>query len=167
MAGKKKNTKEVSTTNKTANLGGRPAFFNTPEELQEAIESYFQIPTVGFLLVDGEKVKDKTGQYIVEYHPHTITHLAYHLGFESRQSFYDYAKRKGFSYIIARARTRIESEREQDLCGGRNVDGNKFYLSNMGGWRAEQETKQHINISAESASSFSVKQFLDKFNVGK
>lgn len=154
-------------TSKSATIGGRPAFFDTPEKLESKLNEYFETPTVTFLTVNGEKVKDKTGQYVIEYKPHTITHLAYFLGFESRQSFYDYAKRKGFSYIIARARTRIEAEREQDLCGGRNVDGNKFYLSNMGGWRAEQETKQQINISAESASSFSVKQFLDKFNVEK
>lgn len=166
MGGKKK-TNQKSKVISTPRGKGAPAFFDTPEELQQAIEKYFQTPTVAYALVEGERIKDNKGSFVLEYHPHTITHLAYHLGFESRQSFYDYAKRKDFSYIIARARTRIEAEREQDLCGGRNVDGNKFYLSNMGNWRAEQESKQHINISTTSASEFSVNKFLEKFNAEK
>ena len=42
----------------------------------------------------------------------SITGLALWLGFESRQSFYDYEKKDGFTYTIKRARALIENEYE-------------------------------------------------------
>lgn len=145
---------------------GRPALFQTPEEMQVCINAYFDYCKPTFLTVKGKQVLDKNGTPVIDPNPPTITGLAYFLGFESRQSMYDYAKREGFSYVVARARTRMEAERERDLCAGRNVDGNKFYLANMSGWKAEQERKHDVSISA-SVSSFSVNQFLEKFNAEK
>lgn len=159
----KKKAQSKATRKAAEPVMGRPAMFQTPEELQAQIDAYFETCVPSFLTVGGEKVKDKTGQYIIQYNPPTITNLAFFLGFESRQSFYDYAKRENFSYIIARARTRIEATREKDLCSGVNVDGNKFYLSNLAGWRAEQERKHDINVNG-GISSFSVDKFLEKFN---
>jgi hypothetical protein len=57
--------------------GGRPAHFETREQLEKAIQDYFD-----------KTVADKG---II-----TITGLAYYLGFESRQSFYDYEKHEVF-----------------------------------------------------------------------
>jgi len=92
------------------NEGGRPPLFDDPEKLQIKIDEYFQ--------QDGKK---------------TISGLAYYLGFEDRQSFYDYGKRDGFSYIIKRARLWMESYYEE-LTQGNNVAGPIFVLKNMG-WR--------------------------------
>lgn len=95
-------------------LGGRPALYPEPGKLQADIEEYFA--------QDGKK---------------TITGLAYHLGFESRQSFYDYEDRPGFSYIIKRARLKVENGYEENLLGT-TPTGSIFALKNMG-WKDRTE----------------------------
>jgi hypothetical protein len=67
----------------------------------------------------------------------TITGLCLYLGFDSRQSFYDYEQKVEFSYIIKKARLRIENHYEQCLQYG-NVTGAIFPLKNMG-WSDKQE----------------------------
>lgn len=98
------------------NLGGRPAVYSDPGKLQADIEEYFA--------QDGKK---------------TITGLAYHLGFESRQSFYDYEERDGFSYIIKRARLKVENGYEENL-QGTTPAGSIFALKNMG-WKDNNRTE--------------------------
>jgi len=70
----------------------------------------------------------------------TITGLVLYLGFESRQSFYDYEEKKEFSYTIKRARTLIEKEYEEMLQTGNTV-GAIFALKNMG-WKDKSEVEQ-------------------------
>lgn len=70
----------------------------------------------------------------------TITGLALHLGFASRQSFYDYEGREPFSYTIKRARLRVECEYEKMLSGGKIAIGAIFALKNFG-WTDKQEIK--------------------------
>lgn len=98
---------------------GRPAFYTTPEEFKEAIEKYFE----------------KNGSAC------TITGLAYELGFESRQSFYDYCEKGEYSYIGKRAKLFIESCYESKLSGN-NPTGPIFFLKNMG-W--SDKTQQEIS----------------------
>lgn len=94
---------------------GRPPRFDTPRELEDAIDSYF------------------------ETHPDhpTQTGLALHLGFESRQSLFDYKERQDFSYTIKRALSRIDNEHEKRLYEGKNT-GSIFYLKNRG-WSDKSE----------------------------
>ena len=99
--------------------GGRPSFFSTPEELQDRIDDYFT-----------ESKEDLSSP--------TISGIAYFLGFESRQSFYDYEDRDGFSYTIKRARLRIEIEYEKMLTSLKNATGSIFWLKNAG-WSDKQE----------------------------
>lgn len=66
---------------------GRPRKYESVEELDNAIQSYFD-----------EHLEDIN-----------IPGLAYHLGFESRQSIYDYKENDLFSYSIKRAILKIES----------------------------------------------------------
>lgn len=66
------------------NNGGRPPHYKTVEELQSAINDYF------------EGAPDKP----------TVTGLAYFLGFESRHSIYDYKKNGNQSIISAINRIR-------------------------------------------------------------
>lgn len=94
--------------------------YETPEKLQEAINSY-------------------QAECLAEDRPLTISGLAYHLGFESRQSFYDYEKREAFSYTIKRARLFIENSYEERLSGN-NATGSIFALKNFG-WKDKQETE--------------------------
>jgi hypothetical protein len=98
---------------------GRPRIYNTAEELEAEVEKYFGI----------------TEQSDV-----TITGLALHLGFESRQSIYDYEKNGEFSYIIKRAKLRVELAYEWRL-NSNSCTGAIFALKNMG-WKDKQEVEQ-------------------------
>lgn len=105
-------------------MTGSP-FFETPEELQEGIDSYFI-----------EQIEAKESP--------TITGLCYHLGFESRQSFYDYELKEPFAYTIKRARLRIESRYEDRLFSNSNA-GAIFALKNFG-WTDKTELEQKTTI---------------------
>lgn len=123
--------------------------FNSVEELQKGIDSYF----------NGEMRKKtsftKEGVPI-EIPVPTITGLAIHLGFESRQSFYDYEKRDGYSYTIKRARLFIEREYEELLQVG-NTTGAIFALKNMG-WIDKTEVDSKNTLDFVNAPKLSFKK---------
>lgn len=104
---------------------GRPREFKTEDDLKEAVNSYFQD-------TDEEDL--------------TITGLALALGFESRQSIYDYEKHSEFSYVIKRARLLVENGYEKDLKHGKMAA--IFPLKNMG-WSDRQE----ITSTVESTNT--------------
>lgn len=118
--------------------GGRPPIFETPEAMQKAIDEYFH--------------PEWSEQPIKKV---TISGLAYHLGFESRQSFYDYEEREEFSYIVKRARIRVEMNYEERLAEN-SCTGAIFALKNMG-WKDKTEVDatvrteppQPININGQ------------------
>lgn len=103
-------------------MAGVHRYYETVEDLDLAIQSYF----------------DEYGDDL------TIPGLAYHLGFESRQSIYDYKERELFSYSIKRAILKIESVYAKKLAG-QNVTGIIFALKNMG-WKDKTET-EHSGLS--------------------
>lgn len=109
---------------KSDNPVGRPPKFNTPEELQNKIDAYFKN------CPDKRQFVTKIGE-VIEVPMPTICGLCYYLGFESRQSFYDYEENDKFSYTIKRARLFIEKEYEQMLQTP-NCTGAIFALKNMG-----------------------------------
>jgi predicted transcriptional regulator len=100
------------------NKGGRPLKYKTAKELQKAVDEYFESDL-----------------------PKGISNLALALGFEDRQSLYDYEKRPAFSCIIKKARLRVEANYES-LLPYTNVSttGIIFALKNMG-WSEKQEIK--------------------------
>jgi hypothetical protein len=111
---------------------GKPLIFKDEKQLLNKIKHYFQehLPF--------EKTDEESGEkYIVNPTPLTITGLALYLGFESRQSFYDYEKKEEYSYIIKRARLAIESCYEEGL-HYKTPTGSIFALKNMG-WFDRQE----------------------------
>ncbi len=97
-------------------MAGRPSTYTEPGELESSIQEYFA--------QDGKK---------------TITGLAYHLGFESRQSIYDYEQNGEFSYIIKRAKLKVETMYEENL-SGTTPTGSIFALKNMG-WKDKTEAE--------------------------
>lgn len=107
---------------------GRPAKYDTPEQMEVALNAYFQ-----------KCEADKT--------PLTITGVALALGFESRQSFYDYEERDGFSYIIKQARLRVENGYEITLRSA-SVTGSIFALKNMG-WKDKTEVDQNHDFKGK------------------
>lgn len=113
------------------NKGGRPRKYDTPEELEEAVENYF-IQFEG----DGESLRRSP----------TVAGLALHLGFESRQSIYDYAENGLFSYIIKKALLRFEDFHENAL-NNNNVTGHVFWLKNHG-WKDKSEVDNTLNIKS-------------------
>lgn len=110
------------------NGGGRPAHYETPDDLQNKCIAFFDDCTE-----KGVKA--------------TITGLALFLGFSSRSSFDDYEKRSDeFSYIIKRAKLAVENSYE---LSGQTID--IFALKNMG-WRDKTETD--LNHSGNIAVIF-------------
>lgn len=114
---------------------GVPPFYETPAQLQEAIERYFN---------------DENNK------PFTITGVAFELGFESRQSFYDYEKKPEFAYIIKRARLVVENAYELNLQKGKPV-GAIFALKNMG-WKDQKEIDHTINPPAADLSKYTYEE---------
>jgi hypothetical protein len=111
---------------------GQPAYYKTPEELEFKIDEYFKHGVKKRQIVVGKPPNQET----IEIEIPTITGLAYFLGFESRQSLYDYGKRDEFSYIIKKAQLFIEVNYEEMLHYG-NTTGAIFALKNMG-WKDTQ-----------------------------
>jgi hypothetical protein len=100
---------------------GRPPKYDTPEQMKEAIDAYFDNTPVA---------------------TQTITGLVLALGFSDRQSLYDYQEKDEFTCIIKAARTRVEHSYEISL-RGQNVTGAIFALKNMG-WKDKAEVDQNI-----------------------
>lgn len=107
--------------------GGRPPIFESAEEMATAIDDYFNNGVKKRKFVIGKA----TNQQVVQVEIPTITGLCYYLGFESRQSFYDYESKTEFSYTVKRARLFIEQEYEEQLTMGNTV-GAIFALKNFG-----------------------------------
>lgn len=112
---------------------GRPPVYNTAEEMQAAISKYFHDEVKKKIIILGSGKQKHT----VEIEVPTITGLCYSIGFESRQSFYDYEKKPEFSYTVKRARLFIEKEYEEQLQTG-NTTGAIFALKNFG-WSDKSE----------------------------
>jgi hypothetical protein len=130
-----------------SDLGGRPPVYNSPEEIQAKITEYFEYVKGEVEFHEGNEVVPTKMFMKREPEPITITGLALYLGFESRQSFYDYEKRDGYSYIIKRARMRVENAYEHRL-DSKNPTGPIFALKNMG-WTDRQEVTQQTTIKDE------------------
>ena len=123
--------------------GGRPAHFDNAEELKIEVDKYFES-------INGIE------------HP-TVTGLALYLGFESRQSVYDYEKNGEFSYIIKRARLMVENGYEKELRSDKPT-GAIFALKNMG-WVDKQEstvTNLNVNIEPSPEEAKKIKDSFDK-----
>ena len=117
-------------------LGGRPRIYDTEEDLQQAVNSYFEFikGEKQSMVAEGGLMRET---WVRDPEPATITGLALFLGFESRQSIYDYAKDGRFSYIIKQSQLRVECEYEKKLSGDKPT-GPIFALKNMG-WSDRQE----------------------------
>lgn len=101
-------------TDKEAGKPGRPRLYETPEQMQEAIDTFFA-------MCEADNAKP------------TIAGLCYSLGFDDRHALQEYAKYDGFSATVKKARLRIEAFLEQKLFEN-NVTGVIFNLKNNFGW---------------------------------
>ena len=114
---------------------GQPRKYKSPEEMQIAIDAYF----------------DKTEKI-------SICGLALGLGFCTRQSLVDYeGYSKEFLATIKRAKTRVEDYYEQHLVES-GAAGSIFALKNFN-WKDRQETV-NLNIEADKATVKEVQSML-------
>jgi len=108
---------------------GRPPKFETPEEMQVAIDEYF-----------AEKFASEK--------PPTIAGLDYHLDM-STEALRNYEARDGFLATVKRAKQRVEIHLEERLDGSAPT-GAIFNLKNNFGWKdkTEQEHSGNLQITA-------------------
>lgn len=125
-----------------AGSGGRPPAFETPEELQVMVDSYFESLVM----------RNKEGD-VIGHSPALVTGIALHLGFCTRQSFYDYEKKPLFTYTIKVARLRVESSYEGQLFG-KSTAGAIFGLKNVGGWSDKTEIESNVTVTGNPQISF-------------
>lgn len=133
-------------------FGGRPPIFATPEDMQEQIVGYFGGGMKKRQITIG-KGKDRM---VIDVPVPTITGLVLYLGFDSRQSFYDYEKKPEFSYTIKKARTFIENEYEEILATT-GSPGAIFALKNFG-WHDKTEIEHSGSLNETRAK---IKDFLN------
>jgi len=108
---------------------GRPLKYKTVKELEKDIDAYFE---------------ERYEKHV----PPTISGLALYLGFESRQSLYDYQDRPEFSDTIKKATARIEDYAERILLSGDgSATGAIFWLKNH---KWADKTVQDVNINEYS-----------------
>ena len=138
------------------NKGGRPAYYNTVEEMQEKIDAYFE-ECKGKVHTDenGVVVTDKYGiPIIVDARPPTITGLALALGFTSRRALLNYQEKDEFFHTVTRAKAKVEQYAEERLFDKDGANGAKFSLANnFEGWKEKQQieadVKSEMTINVE------------------
>lgn len=119
---------------------GRPLKYKTAEELEIYIETYFEGCKPEIMKdSEGKALVDTKGNPVIVFNPPTLTGLALHLGFESRQSIYDYENRKDkFSYTIKKARLRCENWTEKALLSGNVAPAAGIFVLKNYGWKDEK-----------------------------
>jgi hypothetical protein len=158
---------------------GRPPMYKTVEELDGRAVGYFTWIEGDFIDHPGDDEKGEAPwrEWLRRPEPPTITGLTLFLGFDSRQSFYDYCdKSDEFAYALKRHRTRIECCYEQNL-HGTTPTGSIFALKNMG-WKdkSEQEyygkdgkpieTTQTIKIIRDTSTGIAPSEFTPESKTG-
>ena len=140
---------------------GRPPRFKAPEDLKNKIEAYFNSCWVDKIAESKDAEGNiTTANVTYQNRPYTVAGLALELGFVSRQSFYDYSCKKEFSYIIKRARLKIEMNVEEIVIAGKNGAGPIFWLKANAGYRDHEDgsdpaqpTPVSVTIQVEDATS--------------
>lgn len=134
---------------------GKPFKYESPEELEAAIEEYFT-------KCDDEK------------RPYTISGLALACGLANRSSLLNYEKKEGyeaFHQIVTKAKARVEARNEEKLVTpGQPTVGLIFNLkNNFKGWHDKQEiettSKDTIDFSKLSTEEkIKLRELLSKAN---
>ena len=104
---------------------GRPLKYDNVEELANKINDYFKTTC-------DEEV--------------TITGLCLYLGI-NKDTFYEYAKRDDYKYVINQARLMVENSYELSLKKNGRA-GDIFALKNFG-WKDKQEIESNFNLTYE------------------
>lgn len=128
---------------------GRPAAYNTAEEMQAIIEQYFKdCEGTPCIHKDGTPMLNKYDEVVMKgSKPPTITGLALALGFNSRTTLLNYEGKEEFMNTITRAKARVEEYAESRLFDKDGVNGAKFSLANnFKAWKERQEVELTGNV---------------------
>jgi hypothetical protein len=107
--------------------GGRPLKFETPEQLQEAINAYYSEC----------EIKEK---------PLSLSGLAEALDI-ARKTLVNYSYRDEFLPTIEKARRKVERDNEERLIGGKgNATGIIFSMKNNFGWVDKTEVESRMTL---------------------
>lgn len=113
-------------------VGGKPLKFESVEELQKAIDRYFD----KCIAIKWDDELGKNVEIIII--PPTVSGLAVELD-TSRKVLIDYEGKDEYSYTIKKAKQKIESYAERNLVTARNPAGVIFSLKNNYNWQDKQE----------------------------
>jgi hypothetical protein len=122
---------------------GRPLKYKTPEELQVAIDAYFDY--CDNRLVNGWDNKTNEQFAYVSPEPYTMSGLAYHIGM-SRRALLNYKHKDQFLPTIKAARRKVEMDVERRLMEGKAQTGAIFNLKNNFGWKDESKVENTIRL---------------------
>lgn len=121
---------------------GRPKKFNTPEEMQEKIDAYFEWCDLPRRVITGNN-----GNVKVVYEPYTISGLCIHLDI-TRETLCDYGKDPIFSDTVKKGKQKVENWVEKKaITGELNPIFSIFSMKHNFGWKDNQ---QNITINQTS-----------------
>lgn len=127
-------------------VGGAPLKYGTPEELQAAVDKYFDD------CENNPKVRDvynpKTGETLPTriYRPQTVEGLAFDLGI-TRKSLLNYQGRDEFKPIVERAKARIEMWKTEQVWNGlADPRVYQFDMMNNSGYKKEAKTDVILEV---------------------
>lgn len=120
-----------------AKVTGNQLKYKSVEDMQRKIDEYFSAcDGIPYYDDDGAPMVTPKGDiiYRVQPSPPTVTGLALHLGFASRQALINYQGRPAYNDAIMRAKLRIEAYAEGRLYDRDGVKGAQFTLTCNYGW---------------------------------
>uniref|UniRef100_A0A6M3XSH7 Putative terminase small subunit n=1 Tax=viral metagenome TaxID=1070528 RepID=A0A6M3XSH7_9ZZZZ len=143
----------------TTEKGGRPLKFNSPEELQSKIDSYFDYCDTTII----KRVINKNSETISEISkPYSITGLADYLD-TNRQTLVNYEEKEEFFDTIKKAKAKIEANyEERALINENNAVISIFTLKNNFNWKDRQELDMTTKDKEINMNDDQIKTIIDR-----
>jgi len=118
--------------------GGRPRQWESPDEMQKAIDAYFERCDRRTRQVVVKEGRNSHVEELADPEPYTVTGLAMALDL-TRQGLLNYEERPEFVDTIKRAKQRIEANTERRMLDGDGWGpGHIFSLKNNWAWKDTQ-----------------------------
>lgn len=131
----------------------KPLKYKTAEELQKAVDEYFDYCDNKTKEMHSEKLGD---MIVPDPEPYTMAGLAYHIGL-TRMGLLKYSRRERFSEVIERAKSRVEADIERRMSSKDTfTPGQIFNLKNNFGWKDRHDVD--TNLKGEVVASFDDEQ---------
>lgn len=135
----------------------KPRRYRTVADLEAAINGYFEAHSVEFQ--EGESVEAWRVRSRI-----TMAGLCNHLGIP-KQTWHDYAHRRGYEHVVLMAKQRVEQRVEEVLLyeGGK---GAIFWLKNHAGYTDKTEQEVNVRGNFHVSDEPTIDEFDQQFAVG-